>query len=118
MENLIQKEESNYYNLNERFKIIEQKNKFEKRNKYNNNLLNNSSYNNSSNKKNNISNYSDNNNKSPKDKIKPKIFLSKQYEEMKIENLKNDFQNGKYNEALLESGEKYLWIFLTRMVQS
>ena len=74
LENLIQKEESNYYNLNERFKIIEQKNKFEKRNKYNNNLLNNSSYNNSSNKKNNISNYSDNNNKSPKDKIKPKIF--------------------------------------------
>ena len=78
LENLIQKEENNYYNLNERFKIIEQKNKFKKRNKYNNNLLNNSSYNNSSNKKNNISNYSDNNNKSPKDKIKPKIFLSKQ----------------------------------------
>ena len=106
LENLMQKEESNYYNLNERFKIIEQKNIFKKRNKYNNNLLNN----NSSNKKNNISNYSDNNNKSPKDKIKPKIFLSKQYEEMKIENLKNDFQNGKYNEALLESkqNDRYL----------
>ena len=117
LENLIQKEENNYYNLNERFKIIEQKNKFEKRNKYNNNLLNNSSYNNSSNKKNNISNYSDNNNKSPKDKIKPKIFLSKQYEEMKIENLKNDFQNGKYNEALLESkqNDKYLLELLPLM---
>ena len=117
LENLIQKEESNYYNLNERFKIIEQNNKFEKRNKYNNNLLNNSSYNNSSNKKNNISNYSDNNNKSPKDKIKPKIFLSKQYEEMKIENLKNDFQNGKYNEALLESkqNDKYLLELLPLM---
>ena len=117
LENLIQKEESNYYNLNERFKIIEQKNKFKKRNKYNNNLLNNSSYNNSSNKKNNISNYSDNNNKSPKDKIKPKIFLSKQYEEMKIENLKNDFQNGKYNEALLESkqNDKYLLELLPLM---
>ena len=117
LENLIQKEENNYYNLNERFKIIEQKNKFKKRNKYNNNLLNNSSYNNSSNKKNNISNYSDNNNKSPKDKIKPKIFLSKQYEEMKIENLKNDFQNGKYNEALLESkqNDKYLLELLPLM---
>ena len=117
LENLIQKEENNYYNLNERFKIIEQKNKFEKRNKYNNNLLNNSSYNNSSNKKNNISNYSDNNNKSPKDKIKPKIFLCKQYEEMKIENLKNDFQNGKYNEALLESkqNDKYLLELLPLM---
>ena len=117
LENLIQKEENNYYNLNERFKIIEQKNKFEKRNKYNNNLLNNSSYNNSSNKKNNISNYSDNNNKSPKDKIKPKIFLSKQYEEMKIENLKNYFQNGKYNEALLESkqNDKYLLELLPLM---
>ena len=117
LENLIQKEESNYYNLNERFKIIEQKNKFKKRNKYNNNLLNNSSYNNSSNKKNNISNYSDNNNKSPKDKIKPKIFLSKQYEEIKIENLKNDFQNGKYNEALLESkqNDKYLLELLPLM---
>ena len=117
LENLIQKEESNYYNLNERFKIIEQKNKFKKRNKYNNNLLNNSNYNNSSNKKNNISNYSDNNNKSPKDKIKPKIFLSKQYEEMKIENLKNDFQNGKYNEALLESkqNDKYLLELLPLM---
>ena len=120
LENLIQKEENNYYNLNERFKIIfkiiEQKNKFKKRNKYNNNLLNNS-YNNSSNKKNNISNYSDNNNKSPKDKIKPKIFLSKQYEEMKIENLKNDFQNGKYNEALLESkqNDKYLLELLPLM---
>ena len=116
LENLIQKEESNYYNLNERFKIIEQKNKFKKRNKYNNNLLNNS-YNNSSNKKNNISNYSENNNKSPKDKIKPKIFLSKQYEEMKIENLKNDFQNGKYNEALLESkqNDKYLLELLPLM---
>ena len=117
LENLIQKEENNYYNLNERFKIIEQNNKFKKRNKYNNNLLNNSSYNNSSNKKNNISNYSDNNNKSPKDKIKPKIFLSKQYEEMKIENLKNDFQNGKYNEALLESkqNDKYLLELLPLM---
>ena len=117
LENLIQKEENNYYNLNERFKIIEQKNKFKKRNKYNNNLLNNSSYNNSSNKKNNIPNYSDNNNKSPKDKIKPKIFLSKQYEEMKIENLKNDFQNGKYNEALLESkqNDKYLLELLPLM---
>ena len=116
LENLIQKEENNYYNLNERFKIIEQKNKFKKRNKYNNNLLNNS-YNNSSNKKNNISNYSENNNKSPKDKIKPKIFLSKQYEEMKIENLKNDFQNGKYNEALLESkqNDKYLLELLPLM---
>ena len=116
LENLIQKEENNYYNLNERFKIIEQKNKFKKRNKFNNNLLNNS-YNNSSNKKNNISNYSDNNNKSPKDKIKPKIFLSKQYEEMKIENLKNDFQNGKYNEALLESkqNDKYLLELLPLM---
>ena len=116
LENLIQKEENNYYNLNERFKIIEQKNKFKKRNKYNNNLLNNS-YNNSSNKKNNISNYSDNNNKSPKDKIKPKIFLSKQYEEMKIENLKNYFQNGKYNEALLESkqNDKYLLELLPLM---
>ena len=116
LENLIQKEENNYYNLNERFKIIEQKNKFRKRNKYNNNLLNNS-YNNSSNKKNNISNYSDNNNKSPKDKIKPKIFLSKQYEEIKIENLKNDFQNGKYNEALLESkqNDKYLLELLPLM---
>ena len=116
LENLIQKEENNYYNLNERFKIIEQKNKFKKRNKYNNNLLNNS-YNNSSNKKNNISNYSDNNNKSPKDKIKPKIFLSKQYEEIKIENLKNDFQNGKYNEALLESkqNDKYLLELLPLM---
>ena len=115
LENLIQKEENNYYNLNERFKIIEQKNKFRKRNKYNNNLLNNS-YNNSSNK-NNISNYSDNNNKSPKDKIKPKIFLSKQYEEIKIENLKNDFQNGKYNEALLESkqNDKYLLELLPLM---
>ena len=115
LENLIQKEENNYYNLNERFKIIEQKNKFKKRNKYNNNLLNNS-YNNSSNKKNNISNYSDDN-KSPKDKIKPKIFLSKQYEEMKIENLKNDFQNGKYNEALLESkqNDKYLLELLPLM---
>ena len=116
LENLIQKEENNYYNLNERFKIIEQKNKFKKRNKFNNNLLNNS-YNNSSNKKNNISNYSENNNKSPKDKIKPKIFLSKQYEEMKIENLKNDFQNGKYNEALLESkqNDKYLFELLPLM---
>ena len=116
LENLIQKEENNYYNLNERFKIIEQNNKFKKRNKYNNNLLNNS-YNNSSNKKNNISNYSENNNKSPKDKIKPKIFLSKQYEEMKIENLKNDFQNGKYNEALLESkqNDKYLLELLPLM---
>lgn len=116
LENLIQKEENNYYNLNERFKTIEQKNKFKKRNKYNNNLLNNS-YNNSSNKKNNISNYSENNNKSPKDKIKPKIFLSKQYEEMKIENLKNDFQNGKYNEALLESkqNDKYLLELLPLM---
>ena len=116
LENLIQKEENNYYNLNERFKIIEQKNKFKKRNKYINNLLNNS-YNNSSNKKNNISNYSENNNNSPKDKIKPKIFLSKQYEEMKIENLKNDFQNGKYNEALLESkqNDKYLLELLPLM---
>ena len=109
LENLIQKEENNYYNLNERFKIIEQNNKFRKRNKYNNNFLN-SSNNDSSNKKNNISNYSENNNKSPKEKIKPKLFFSKQYEDIKIENLKNDFINGKYNEALLESkqNDKYL----------
>ena len=43
--------------------------------------------------------------------------MSKQYEEMKIENLKNDFKNGKYNEALLESkqNDKYLLMLLPLM---
>ena len=119
LEKLIQKEENNYFNLSERFKIIEQKNKFRKRNKINNKLLNNNSNNSSGNKNNNYSNYTEYNNKSPKEKriIKPNIFLSKQYEEMKIENLKNDFKNGKYNEALLESkqNDKYLLMLLPLM---
>lgn len=121
LENLIQKEENNYSNLNERFKIMEQKNKSRKRNLINNSFLNNNSHNSSGAKNNNYSNYTEynNNNRSTKEKrtIKPNIFLSKQYEDMKIENLKNDFNNGKYNEALLESkqNDKYLLKLLPLM---
>ena len=109
LENLIQREENNYNILNERFKIVEQKNKLKKRNKRNNNDILNNSNNSSGIKKNNYSNYTE---YSIKEKriIKPNIYLSKQYEEMKIERLKNEFSNGKYNESLLESkqNDKYL----------
>ena len=119
LENLIQKEEKNYFNLNERFKVIEQKNKFKKRSKMSNSLLYNNSNNSSSIKNNNYSNYTEYNNNSPKEKrtIKPNMYHSKQYEEMKIENLKNDFTNGKYKEALIESkqNDKYLLKLLPLM---
>ena len=103
LEYLVQKEENNYNILNEKFKIIEHKNKLKKRNY----LLHNNSA-----SKNEARSYNTEYNYSPKEKrvIKQNIFLTKQYEEAKIENLKNNFKNGKYNEALLETkqNDKYL----------
>ena len=117
LENLIQKEEDNYNNLNERFILIEKKNMLKKRNKKgNNNLFTNNSYNSSGGIK--INNRSVNYSKE-KRTIKPKMYLSKQYEEKKINKLKNDFQNGNYNEALIESkqNDKYLLELLPLMIK-
>ena len=108
MDNLVQKEENNYNILNQRFKLIEQNSKNRKKiNK--DNISNNSS---GAKKENNYSNFTEYSNYSQREKriIKPRIFLSKQYEEQKIELLKNQFKNGNYNEALIESkqSDKYL----------
>ena len=104
---LEQKEENNYNILNQRFKLIEQNIKTRK--KINRNNISNNS---SDAKKDNYSNCTEYSNYSQREKIiiKPRIFLTKQYEEKKIELLKNQFKNGKYNEALIESktNEKYL----------
>ena len=105
---LMQKEENNYNILNQRFKLIEQNNKPKKKKINRENISNNSS----GAKKENYSNYTEYSNYSHREKriIKPKIFLSKQYEEKKIELLKNKFMSGKYNEALIDSkqNDKYL----------
>jgi len=88
-----------------------------KRNKKgNNNLFTNNSYNSSGGIK--INNRSVNYSKE-KRTIKPKMYLSKQYEEKKINKLKNDFQNGNYNEALIESkqNDKYLLELLPLMIK-
>ena len=108
LDNLVQREENNYNILNQRFKIIEQNTKNRKKiNK--DNISNNSS---GAKKENNYSNFIEYSNYSHREKkiIKPRIFLSKQYEEQKIELLKNLFKNGNYNEALIESkqSDKYL----------
>ena len=104
---LEQKEENNYNILNQRFKLIEQNIKTRK--KINRDNISNNS---SDAKKDNYSNCTEYSNYSQREKriIKPRIFLTKQYEEKKIELLKNQFKNGKYNEALIESktNEKYL----------
>ena len=120
LESLIQKEEDNYYNLNERFLIIEKRNKLKKRNKKPNNLIfSNNSYNSSGIKINNSLNYTEYYNNKSKEKkvIKPKIFSIKQYEDQKINKLKEDFNQGKYNEALMESkqNDKYLLELLPLM---
>ena len=108
LDNLVQKEENNYNILNQRFKLIEQNNKPKKKKINRENISNNSS----GAKKENYSNYTEYSNYSHREKriIKPKIFLSKQYEEKKIELLKNKFMSGKYNEALIDSkqNDKYL----------
>ena len=108
LDNLVQREENNYNILNQRFKIIEQNTKNRKKiNK--DNISNNSS---GAKKENNYSNFIEYSNYSHREKkiIKPRIFLSKQYEDQKIELLKNLFKNGNYNEALIESkqSDKYL----------
>ena len=104
---LEQKEENNYNILNQKFKLIEQNIKTRK--KINRDNISNNS---SDAKKDNYSNCTEYSNYSQREKriIKPRIFLTKQYEEKKIELLKNQFKNGKYNEALIESktNEKYL----------
>ena len=104
---LEQKEENNYNILNQRFKLIEQNIKTRK--KINRDNISNNS---SDAKKDNYSNCTEYSNYSQREKriIKPRIFLTKQYEEKKIELLKNQFKNGKYNEALIESktNDKYL----------
>ena len=102
---LMQKEENNYNILNQRFKLIEQNNKPKKKKINRENISNNSS----GAKKENYSNYTEYSNYSHREKriIKPKIFLSKQYEEKKIELLKNKFMSGKYNEALIFMSGKY-----------
>ena len=108
LDNLVQKEENNYNILNQRFKLIEQNTKNRKKiNK--DNISNNSS---GAKKENNYSYFTEYSNYSQREKriIKPRLFLSKQYEEQKIELLKNQFKNGNYNEALIESkqSDKYL----------
>ena len=108
LDTLVQKEENNYNILNQRFKLIEQNTKSRKKiNK--DNISNHSS---GTKKENNYSNFTEYSNYSQREKrlIKPRIFLSKQYEEQKIELLKNQFKNGYYNEALIESkqSDKYL----------
>ena len=102
--NLKQTAGNNYLNLNERLRTLEKNYKF----------INNR----------NIQNYKDNYNETRsyrdyKDKpINRPILISNKHEEnLKIEDLKNKFANGKYNEALIESKEndKYLFKLLPLM---
>ena len=93
---------NNYSKLNDRLKTLEKN-----ITNYNKNLLN----------KNYRDNYQDSKQNKENRVYKPSLSLNKYEENLKIENLKKKFNDGKYNEALIESKEndKYLFKLLPLM---
>ena len=105
--NLKQTAGNNYLNLNERLRTLE-KNYI----KINNRNVQYANYRDNYNENKSYRDY--------KDKPRPILISNKHEENLKIENLKNKFANGKYNEALIESKEndKYLFKLLPLMEKS
>ena len=94
--NLKQTAGNNYLNLNERLRALEKSSKYSRNNQYQPNYFRGGDY--------------QETRSQSKERRRPNIIFNKSDEKIKIEELKELFSNGKYNEAILETyqNDRYL----------
>ena len=94
--NLKQAAGNNYLNLNERLRALEKSSKYGRNNQYQTNFFKGGDY--------------QETRSQSKERRRPNIIFNKSDEKIKIEELKELFNNGKYNEAILETyqNDRYL----------